>query len=99
MPKVTKREELSFEEAVERLEELVTRMESGEMPLEEILTTYEEGMSLVAKCSEKLAAAEKKIELLTRDKSGNLTRSEFPKEAGEPETGADNEPDDEASLF
>jgi len=63
---------------MERLETLVEKMESAQLPLEEIIQSYEEGMKLVQFCGEKLKAAEIKIELLTRDKSGTVTRSELP---------------------
>lgn len=91
MPKTPKPVEVPFEEAVEKLEELVSRMESGDLPLEGMLATYEEGMRLVALCSEKLAAAEKKIELLTRDKLGNLARSDFPENPAENGAPEDDE--------
>ncbi len=99
MAKVQKQEQIGFEEAVGKLEELVLKMESGELPLEGILATYEEGMRLVAFCEGRLKAAEQKIELLTRDKSGSLTRSELAGELAETEAESDEETDGEASLF
>ncbi|MDD5349208.1 MAG: exodeoxyribonuclease VII small subunit [Chthoniobacteraceae bacterium] len=62
-----KQTETTFETAVERLEAIVAAMESGELPLEELLERYEEGTRLVKLCGEKLAAAEKRIEIVTRN--------------------------------
>jgi exodeoxyribonuclease VII small subunit len=74
MAKASK-DNLTFENAVGRLETIVSQMESAELPLDAIIEKYEEGMKLLAFCGEKLAAAEKKIELLTHDQAGNLQRS------------------------
>ncbi len=60
----------SFEEAMERLEIIVGQMESGDLPLEEILTRYEEGTRLVRDCTARLSAAEKRIELIARNAAG-----------------------------
>lgn len=65
----------SFEEAMQRLESVVEEMESPELPLEKIIERYEEGMKLIGVCQEKLQAAEKKIELLTRSQSGEIETS------------------------
>lgn len=103
--KPAKKDGLSFEDGMEKLESLVEKMESAQLPLEEIIQSYEEGMKLVQFCGEKLKAAEVKIELLTRDKSGTVTRSELPDTVGAEgfaeEKAASRPPavDDEASLF
>jgi exodeoxyribonuclease VII small subunit len=60
----------TFETAVERLDAIVQAMESGDLPLEELLERYEEGTRLVKLCGEKLAAAEKRIEIVTRNAAG-----------------------------
>lgn len=65
-----KKEETSFETAIGRLETIVEQMESDKLPLEELLLRYEEGVKLVKFCSEKLQAAEKRIEIITRDAGG-----------------------------
>ena len=59
--------ETTFEEAVERLEQIVEAMEGDQLPLEEMLERYEEGTRLVKLCAEKLVAAEKRIEIVTRN--------------------------------
>jgi exodeoxyribonuclease VII small subunit len=71
MPKVEPMTmEISFEAAMERLEKIVAEMESSKLPLEEMLVRYEEGIRLVAVCSQQLAAAENRIETLSRSANG-----------------------------
>lgn len=53
-----------FEEALERLEEIVRKMETGDLPLEEALKSYEEGVKLIRLCQSKLDEAERRVELL-----------------------------------
>ena len=65
-------EKKKFEEALEELEKVVERLESGELSLEESLAAFEEGVRLVKFCNQKLAEVEKKIELLVKDKEGKL---------------------------
>jgi len=62
----------SFEDALKRLEEIVQRMESGDLALEDSLGLFEEGVRLTRVCSQRLDEAEKKIELLTRDERGGV---------------------------
>ena len=63
---------LSFEAALQRLETIVQRLEKGELPLEESLVLYEEGVRLARLCHGKLEEAEGKIELLLKDTRGDL---------------------------
>lgn len=65
-----KKEEPSFETAMGRLETIVEEMESDKLALEELLMCYEEGVKLVKICAEKLQAAEKRIEIITREAGG-----------------------------
>ncbi len=51
----------TFEEALERLEEIVTQLESGDYPLEESMKLYEEGVALSGLCNKKLEKARQKI--------------------------------------
>ncbi len=67
------KKEASFEKALEGLEQIVQRLEGGELPLEESLALFEEGVLLTRVCSERLEAAEKKIELLMRNETGGIT--------------------------
>lgn len=57
-----KQEEQTFEAALARLEEIVTKLETGEVALEEAMTLYEEGVRLSALCQAKLTAAEQKMD-------------------------------------
>jgi exodeoxyribonuclease VII small subunit len=63
----------SFEQALQGLEQIVQRLESGDLPLEDSLGLFEEGVLLTRVCSERLEAAEKKIEVLMRDEKGGIT--------------------------
>lgn len=67
----------TFENAIERLENIVEQMESDSLPLEDLLVRYEEGLKLVKFCSEKLEAAEKRIEIIARDANGKPRLVEF----------------------
>jgi exodeoxyribonuclease VII small subunit len=73
----TKSNEENFESAMARLEAIVTDMESDKLPLEDLLTRYEEGVKLVKVCEEKLTAAEKRIEIITRNAAGEPQIGEF----------------------
>jgi len=67
----------TFESAMERLRQIVEQMESDKLPLEEMLERYEEGTRLVQFCSEKLSAAEKRIEIIARNASGKPRIADF----------------------
>ena len=62
---------------MDRLEEIVEQMESGKMMLEELIVRYEEGMKLVKVCQERLASAEQRIEIITRNNAGKPIVKEF----------------------
>jgi exodeoxyribonuclease VII small subunit len=62
--------ELGFDEALQRLEEIVAQMESGEMDLDAMVASFEEGQRLVKFCSQKLNEVERRIELLVKDSTG-----------------------------
>ena len=57
----------SFETMMERLEQLVERLEEGNLSLEDSIKSFEEGMTLVKTCSKVLQEAEQRIQKLTRD--------------------------------
>jgi exodeoxyribonuclease VII small subunit len=61
------REPQSFEEALDRLERLVTELEEGEVPLEKALAAFEEGQVLIKYCEQKLHAAEQTLKQIPRD--------------------------------
>ncbi|MFH2055346.1 MAG: exodeoxyribonuclease VII small subunit [bacterium] len=56
--------EKSFEQSLERLEEVVSKLEQGDLPLEEAIKLFQEGMRLSQSCSTKLAAAETEVKKL-----------------------------------
>ncbi|MEY2482003.1 MAG: exodeoxyribonuclease small subunit, partial [Verrucomicrobiota bacterium] len=82
--------ELNFENAMARLEEIVEQMESGKMMLEELIVRYEEGMKLVKICQERLAKAEQRIEIITRNHAGKPAVKDF-EPAAEKESPAKRE--------
>ncbi len=60
------KETMTFEQAMQRLEEIVTQLETGKCPLDESMTLFDEGTKLVAFCSGALKTAEQKIVTLTQ---------------------------------
>ncbi len=69
--------EPKFEKDLERLEAIVEALEEGGLPLDEALKKFEEGIKLAQRCEKNLSAAEKKIELLTRNAGGELSAEPF----------------------
>jgi exodeoxyribonuclease VII small subunit len=67
-----------FEQAIEDLERIIERIESGETPLDESLKQFEQGMALVNRCREVLDAVEKRIAELSIDSPGELKATEPP---------------------
>ena len=65
-------QELSFEQAFERLETILEMMNSGKTSLEDSLKLYEEANQLIIQCGDKLAKAERKIETLMKNRTGEL---------------------------
>ena len=64
-------QQLSFEAALKRLEEIVRRLESGEAPLDESIDLYNEGERLKQQCEARLQAAQARIEKIQFDRDGN----------------------------
>src|ERR1700741_257322 len=95
--------EPNFETAMDRLEAIVEQMESGKLPLEELIVRYEEGMNMVKICQERLTAAEQKIEIIARNNAGQATVKPFQPEVeisapvATPDRTNDN--NDDVSLF
>lgn len=67
------KQKMTFEEALEQLEQIVAAIESGEIGLEESIAKYAEGIKLIKHCRGVLDAAEKKIQLLTAEDETTLT--------------------------
>jgi len=74
---------LSFENALERLEAIVDRLESGDLALEDALASFEEGVQLSRQLSEQLTTAERRVERLLKD-GGQLLVKPFDAEGEEP---------------
>jgi exodeoxyribonuclease VII small subunit len=69
---------MDFEKKLSRLEELVTKMETGDLPLEDSLKYFEEGVKLSRECNSQLASAEQTVKkLLSVDASGNAVTEDF----------------------
>lgn len=62
---------------MERISEIVASMEEGELPLEKLLESYEEGLGLVKSCQKKLNDAEQRIQLIARDTDGTAMLKPF----------------------
>jgi exodeoxyribonuclease VII small subunit len=69
-----------FEEALQKLEAIVSKMEEGDLPLEEALEAFEEGVKLAKFCTTKLDEAERKVEKLVRDQAGKIQTTPFNEE-------------------
>ncbi len=70
--KKKKVENMTYEEAVKRLEDIVSRLEDTDIPLEESLASFQEGVALSRYCREKLAEIEYKVEYLLKEEQQNL---------------------------
>lgn len=66
-----------FETALKKLEDVVRKLEGGELSLDESLKAFEEGVKLSGFCSRKLNEAEKRVELLLRQKDGSFVKEKF----------------------
>jgi exodeoxyribonuclease VII small subunit len=77
-PDPAKAGNLPFEDALKKLEAIVEAMESQDLPLESLLSKYEEGTRLAQICQEKLAEAELKIQVLERSASGEMKLKPMP---------------------
>ena len=71
------KKKLSFEDSIKRLDEIVKHLESGDLPLEESLSLFEEGTALVTSCNTMLEDAEQKVSVLRVGKDGSLSEEPF----------------------
>jgi exodeoxyribonuclease VII small subunit len=81
----------TFEASLEALEEIVHKLERGDLPLEISLELFEQGIRLSRECQERLNQAERRIEVLLRDQQGHPVVSAF---EDEKELGAGPEPNE-----
>lgn len=73
--------EKTFEQSLEELETIVSRLEQGDLPLEESLTLFENGIKLSRECRERLATAERRIQVLMKDANGEMGVKDFDSDA------------------
>lgn len=74
----------TFEDALSQLESIVARLENGDLPLEESLKLFEEGIRLSRFCNQKLNEAQKKVQVLLKGNEGELEPQPFePEETAE----------------
>jgi exodeoxyribonuclease VII small subunit len=67
----------SFEESLKKLETIVDQLEKGDLPLEDSLRLFEEGVGLSAVCKQELDAAEGKVQILIKQRDGSLKPEPF----------------------
>ena len=70
----------TFEESLKKLESIVDQLEKGDLPLEESLRLFEEGVGLSAACKQELDAAEGKVQTLIKQRDGSFKTEPFPTE-------------------
>ena len=69
--------EKPFEQSLADLEEIVAKLEAGDLPLEDSLKLFEEGIRLSRTCRDRITQAERRIEVLMRDSGGGLVAKEI----------------------
>ena len=67
----------NFEESIGELEKIVSQLEKGDMPLDDMLTLFEKGIGLSKECSKILDGAEKTVNVLLKGEDGNMKQVEF----------------------
>jgi exodeoxyribonuclease VII small subunit len=72
--------EKKFEDALARLEKIVKELETGDLPLDLSLKLFEEGIKLSRICNKRLEEAERRVEVLLKDKAGNIVAQPFQEE-------------------
>jgi exodeoxyribonuclease VII small subunit len=72
--------EKKFESALARLEDIVKELETGDLPLEQSLKLFEEGIKLSRICHKRLEDAERRVEILLKDKTGAMVIQPFSEE-------------------
>ena len=91
--------ELSFEEAIKQLTEIVSGIESGRASLQDSLGQYERGMALIKRCKEILTAAEKRIEKISTSAQNESKDTDSKPAADEKDRPEDDENDESGELF
>lgn len=68
----------TFEESLKQLEKIVDQLERGDLPLEESIKIFEEGVRISSACKQELEAAEGKVQILMKQKDGSMKPETFP---------------------
>ena len=68
---------MTYEESISRIEEIISKMESGRMPLDESIQYFQEGLKLLSDCKDMLDKYEKAITIATGEKDGEITEENF----------------------
>lgn len=97
--KKTQTQPKNFETSLASLEKIVRELERGDLPLEESLKLFEQGVQLSRECQERLNQAERRIEVLLRDGEGRPIVSGFDTETDGFGLGRDEEAEEDESVF
>jgi exodeoxyribonuclease VII small subunit len=68
----------TFEESLKQLEKIVDQLERGDLPLEESVRLFEDGVRLSTTCKQELDAAEGKVQILMKERDGSMRAESFP---------------------
>ncbi len=68
----------TFEDSLKQLEKIVDQLERGDLPLEESVRLFEDGVRLSSACKQELDAAEGKIQILMKERDGSMRAEPFP---------------------
>jgi exodeoxyribonuclease VII small subunit len=87
-----------FEDQLEKLEDIVTRIDSGELSLEESIGAFERGVGLVRSLNRKLDEVERRVEVLMRGAGGELQSTAYDGETGATDNGGATKKDDDEDI-
>jgi exodeoxyribonuclease VII small subunit len=96
--KKTETQRKNFEASLASLEQIVRELERGDLPLEDSLKLFENGVRLARECQDRLNQAERRIEVLMRDSDGRPVVSEFEKEE-DPTHAVNIQPGEDETVF
>lgn len=85
---MSKKKSEQFEDSMKKLQSIVEKLERGDLPLEQAMESFTEGMQLVQLCHQKLEEAENKIQVLVKDHEGAWATAAFDAGSRESETDA-----------
>lgn len=74
---MSKKEEITFEQSLARMEEIVEALDGGELPLSESLLLFEEGIKLARRCSKELSEARGRLEMLVKNPDGTVSKEDL----------------------